>query len=397
MSLLVHPSDAIRGSTSTLLAGKRVVLGVSGSISAVRVVELARELLRHGADVVPVMTPSATRILHPNALEFATGHKPILELTGAVEHVDLLGDVLVVAPATGNTVSKMALGIDDTAVTTFATTHLGVRPVLVAPAMHRSMYQNPFLVENLRRLAAAGAVVLDPFFEEREAKLPDPLVIAEHAIRLAGPRTLAGKRVLVVGGASEEPLDAMRLVSNRSTGAMAAALAREAFRHGADVTCWWGRASVDAPAWLTVRRFATVADVLALAPQAKDFDAVLVPAALSDFGPSAAKGKLPSRAGDLDLTLSPLPKAVRALREAFRGALVPFKAEAGLDDAALAERARTSLAENRAAFVVANDVASAGASDARVLLVDAKRADAVEGTKDVVARAILARLAEALA
>src|ERR1041384_2209252 len=115
----MHPVENTRGTLSQHLAGRRIVLGVCGSIAAVKTVELARELIRHGADVVPVMTDAATRILHPDALEFATGHKPVLRLTGAVEHVSLLGDVkgkadlLLVAPGTANTVSKMALGIDD--------------------------------------------------------------------------------------------------------------------------------------------------------------------------------------------------------------------------------------------------------------------------------------------
>ncbi|MEA3165201.1 MAG: phosphopantothenoylcysteine decarboxylase / phosphopantothenate---cysteine ligase, partial [Thermoplasmata archaeon] len=109
-----HPVENIRGSLSHHLEGRRIVLAVCGSIAAVKAVELARELIRHGADVVPVMSASATRILHPDALHFATGHQPIVRLTGAVEHVSLLGDVpgkadlLLVAPATANTVSKMA-------------------------------------------------------------------------------------------------------------------------------------------------------------------------------------------------------------------------------------------------------------------------------------------------
>lgn len=127
---MVHTSETIRGTASTTLSGRRIVLGVAGSIAAVKTVELARELIRHGADVLPVMTGAATRLLHPDALEFATGNKPVLGLTGAVEHVDAFGpggeaDLLLVAPATANTIAKMALGIDDTALTTYASVALG--------------------------------------------------------------------------------------------------------------------------------------------------------------------------------------------------------------------------------------------------------------------------------
>ncbi|HVL49572.1 MAG TPA: bifunctional phosphopantothenoylcysteine decarboxylase/phosphopantothenate--cysteine ligase CoaBC [Candidatus Thermoplasmatota archaeon] len=393
----MHPSDVIRGAASDLLAGKRVILGVSGSISAVRAVEVAREIIRHGADVIPVMTPSAERIIHPDALEFATGHRTITRLTGAVEHVDLKGDLMVVAPATGNTVAKIALGIDDTPVTTFATTHLGVAPVLIAPAMHGTMYENPFLVGHLERLRAAGVEVLDPVFEERKAKLADPVAIAEHAVRLAGPRTLKGRRVLVVAGSTEEPLDAMRVVSNRGTGAFGAALAREAFRLGAEVELWWGRASVEPPAWIPTKRFATVADLLTLAPEARRFDAVVMPAAVSDWAPAAPqRGKIPTSEGETVVRLAPTPKVAKAIRAAFDGALVTFKAESGLAPDALAARAREALAANGAAFVVANDVANAGRAEASVLVVDAKGVAPLAGPKDRVARGILDRLAKVL-
>jgi phosphopantothenoylcysteine decarboxylase/phosphopantothenate--cysteine ligase len=309
-----------------------------------------------------------------------------------VEH---LADLLVVAPCTGNSLSKIALGIDDTPVTTFATTHVGVRPVLVAPAMDSTMYDNPFLQENVRRLKARGVHVLDPFLEERKAKLPDPIEIAEHAVRLAGPRALAGRRVLVIGGATEEPLDEMRVVTNRSSGATAAALAREAWRLGADVEAWWGRADERPPPWIPTRRFSTVADLLAAVPDARGFDAILVPAAISDYGPAPRPGKIPTAEGALRLDLAPLPKVVKALRDAFPGVLVAFKAESGLDEKALVEKARAALRANGASFVVANDVANAGRPEAFVLLVDERGVKPASGPKATVARAILARLAEA--
>jgi len=120
---MTHPCDDIRAAASSLLVGKTIVLGVTGSIAAVETVTLARELIRHGADVIPVMTDSACRILHPDALWFATGNRPVTILTGDVEHVQFCGqhehraDMLLVAPCTANTLSKIALGIDDTSVT----------------------------------------------------------------------------------------------------------------------------------------------------------------------------------------------------------------------------------------------------------------------------------------
>jgi len=173
-----HPSADIRGSLGGELAGKTIVLGVTGSVAAVRSSDLARLLIRHGADVRPVMTRAACELIHPNLLEWATGHKPVVELTGAIEHVDLVGnvpvraDLLLIAPATANTVGKMACGIDDSPVTTFFTTAFGEGvPTVLVPAMHQSMYHHPFVVENLAKLERAGVRVLLPRVEEGKAKI----------------------------------------------------------------------------------------------------------------------------------------------------------------------------------------------------------------------------------
>lgn len=398
----MHPADRLRGQSSRLLEGKTVVLGVTGSIGAVRTVELARELLRHGARVVPVMSKDATKILHPYALEFATGVKPITEITGAVEHVSLLGrgegkaDLYLIAPCTGNTLSKIALGIDDSTVTTFAATAVSANPILIAPAMHDTMYDNPFLVENIRRLREAGIEVMEPLIEESKAKLPEPETIVEHALRLLGPGTLRGKRVLVVNGATHEPIDSMRVVSNRSTGHMGASLVREAFRMGADVTHWFGHGDLRALPQVPTRRFSSVDDLLRLAPEARGFDAILVPAAISDFGPAAAEGKIPSDGEAPTLRLRALPKVVHELRKHSEGALVTFKAESGVGEAQLVERARRSLQKAGGRFVVANLLDEVTRTDSRALLVDEKDAAPVSGTKDEVARAVLARLAREL-
>src|SRR5271169_1039751 len=165
----MHPSRVIRGRRSELLAGRKVVIGISGSIAAVEVPRIARELIRHGAEVRAVMSAEATRIITPEAIQFATGHPPVLQLSGDVEHVQLLGpgegraDLLLIAPATANTLSKIAHGIDDTPVTTFASVALGGGvPVLIAPAMHAHMGQNPAIRENLARLRSWGVQVVAP-------------------------------------------------------------------------------------------------------------------------------------------------------------------------------------------------------------------------------------------
>jgi phosphopantothenoylcysteine decarboxylase/phosphopantothenate--cysteine ligase len=175
-----HPSADIRSTLGTELEGKTIVLGVTGSVAAVKAPDLARLLLRHGADVRPVMSRAATELIHPNLMEWATGHRPITELTGAIEHVDLVGnvpvhaDLLLIAPATANTIGKMAAGIDDGPVTTFFTTAFGEGvPVVVVPAMHGPMYDHPFVADNLAKLERAGVRVLLPRLEEGKAKIAD--------------------------------------------------------------------------------------------------------------------------------------------------------------------------------------------------------------------------------
>lgn len=398
----MHPSDAIRGSSSRLLEGRHVVLGVTGSISAVKSVELARELIRHGARVTPVMTREAEAILHPNALEFATGVAPVTRITGLVEHVrDMHADLLLVAPATGNTVSKMALGVDDTPVTTYFTALPDKSRCIVAPAMHDTMWDSPFLSENVERLRRAGVTVLDPVFEEGKAKLAEPVDVVEHVLRRLGPMTLRGRRVLVINGSTVEPLDEMRVISNKSTGRMGAALVEEAFRLGADVTHWFGHGHLDrVPRLVPTRRFVTVADLLRLVDEelaSGAFDAVLMPAAISDFGPAPQGGKIPSERERVTIELTALPKVVRRVREVFDGALVPFKAESGAAEKDLVERARLSVSRHRAAFVVANDLRGVGVSETSAFLVDERDVTPVRGLKHDVARAILDRLARALA
>ena len=392
----MHPVENIRGSLSSHLDGRRIVLAVSGSIAAVKAVELARELIRHGADVVPVMSDAATRILHPDALEFATGHKPITRLSGQVEHVALLGkvperaDLLLVAPATGNTVAKMALGIDDGPVTTMATVALGSGvPIVVAPAMHQVMLDQPILDAHRKSLTKLGVTWIEPTRAENKAKLADPEAIAEHVMhRLANdpakPGPLAGQRALVVSGATAEPLDPVRVLTNLSSGQSGHLIATELARLGADVTLWQGHATRPVPGHLEGRtvRFATHADLMRLArgKGVPAFQHIWMPAAIGDYGAKPAKGKIPSGQSALTLELGPLPKVAEALRKAApKATLVAFKAES--DGKTLVARAQERLKRYKAQYVVANLAASFGSDDTDLHLVHAGGHERFAGPK----------------
>lgn len=368
------------------LLGKTVVLAVTGSIAAVETVKLAHALRRRGAEVQAVMTAAAAGIVHPDALTYATGRLAITRITGLVEHVLYCGeggaaDLLLVAPCTANTIGKMASGIDDTPVTTFVTTALGRgMPVVVAPAMHESMYRHPAVAENLRRLRSWGIDVVDPKVEEGKAKVADIDTVVLHAARAVSGRPLSGKRVLITSGACAEPLDDVRVLTTRSTGQMGRALALEAFRLGADVTV------VHAGSFPCVRNVhATTAVEMhqAVLRVCRDdgVDIYVSAAAVSDFAPERREGKIPS-GSPLTVRLNPLPKIIDEVMAAFHPVTVAFKL--GWHEE---ERARAML-EAGAKMVVVNTPVAMGAAEGSFRIMTAGGVTEVTGSKEEVAAAV---------
>jgi len=370
------------------LKGKTIVLGVTGSIAAVETVLLAHELRRHGAVVQAVMSAAACGIVHPDALTYATGREAIVRCTGMVEHVLYCGeggcaDLLLVAPCTANTVGKIACGIDDTPVTTFATTALGRgMPVVVVPAMHESMYRHPAVVANLERLRAWGVDVVPPRIEEEKAKIAGIEEIVLHAERARSGRPLAGKQVVITSGACAEAVDDVRVLTTRSTGQMGRALALEAFRLGAEVTV------VHAGRFPCVRNVhvETAEEMMAAAlEEAKGADIYISAAAISDFKPERAKGKIPSGTATT-IRLDPLPKVLDAVLGVFSGTAVAFKL--GWDEEA---RAKAMLASG-VAMVVTNTPPAMGAAAGEFVIMTTERSERVTGTKEEVAAAIWSAL-----
>ncbi len=389
----MHPAKRIHAAKSEKLKGKQIVLAVTGSIAAVETVKLSRDLIRHGAEVVPVLSKDAMEIVHPNALHFATGREPILRIDGSVPYIELVGtdgtaDLLLIAPATSNTIAKVAMGIDDTVVTTFAQNALGAGiPIVIAPAMHETMYNNPLIAAHIKTLEKLGVEFVTPKFEEEKAKLADTEEIVERVIRRIGTRELEGKRVVVVTGSTVEPIDDVRIVTNRSSGETGVELAKVAFEKGADVELWLGRHHTVAPKYLPTKSFETTEDLLALA-DSLDADICVVPAAISDFSPKKSKGKIPSRAGAITLELSPTPKILPALRKGAK-VLVGFKAEAGVSASELKSRAQALMKEVGLDLVVANDVSKVGRGTTSLLLLDRKgNGETFDGAKSLAAEKI---------
>ncbi len=397
----MHPSEAIRGALSDKLSGKTVVLGVAGSIAAVETVKLARELIRHGADVIPVMTRAATDIVHPNALQFATGHNPITLIDGSVPYVDLCGEggsahLLLIAPSTANTLSKIAHGIDDTTVTTFATAALGSGlPLVIAPAMHASMWKHPIVAENIQRLRDLGVAFVEPLMEERKAKMAPIDAVVAHAIRALGPRDMAGKRVTVIAGATEEAVDEVRLVTNRSSGATGIELAVRAFERGAEVSLWLGRHSVEVPSYLPTAAFGTTKSLIQMVPDL-DCHICAVPAAISDYAPERVEGKISSGEASLSLELYPTPKVIAAIRDESDCFLLSFKAVSGLSEKDLEKEARARLKEGVSDAIVANDVGDVTPTETKVLIVTKAGTEVFAGPKGEAADRIWSAVVDAL-
>lgn len=368
------------------LSGKTVVLAVTGSIAAVETVKLTHALRRRGAEVQAVMTEAATGIIHPDALTYATGRPVITRISGLVEHVLYCGeggaaDLLIIAPCTANTIGKIACGIDDTPVTTFATTALGRgMPVVIAPAMHESMYRHPGVAENLERLSSWGIDVIDPKIEEGKAKIADNDVIVLHAERALSRRPLAGKRVLITSGACIEPLDDVRVLTTRSTGRMGRELALEAFRLGADVVV------VHRGLFPCVRNIhATTAADMHLAViricQDEGVDIYVSAAAISDFAPERLEGKIPS-GSPLTVKLKPLPKIIDEVMATCHPVTVAFKL--GWDEE---ERAKTML-DAGLHMVVLNAPPVMGAEEGSFSIMTTGGIVEVSGSKEEVSAAV---------
>lgn len=397
------PSD-ITGSVSDTLAGKTIVVAVTGSIAAVRVVDLIRDLIRRGAAVHCVMSSAAEQIIHPYALEYASSNPVIREITGNVEHVHFCGvggeaDLLLVAPATANTIGKMACGIDDTPVTTFATTALGSgKSVAVVPAMHEAMYRHPAVIKNIESLRGMGVFLIDPHIEEGKAKIADNAAIVWAVERLLGPGDLAGKRIVITSGSNAEAVDSIRVLTNRASGKTGVALALEARRRGADVTLVH-RFVQELPVRQVYAESAIQMRDAVMAELEMGCHALISAAAVADYTLDRQEGKIKS-GQELTIHLKPTPKIIKSVRDAHPHLkIIGFKAETGVSDEELVSRAQRSLEGVSLDLVVANDVSRGGmgTEENRVIIIDRQgRRREAAGKKSQIAGAIIDSLVEVL-
>jgi phosphopantothenoylcysteine decarboxylase/phosphopantothenate--cysteine ligase len=401
----MHPSQDLFGQKSNKLSGKAIILGVTGSIAAVETVKLIHEMLRHGAQVIPVMTKAATEILDPNALLYASGIEPITKLTGEIEHVKYCGqtksqaDLLLIAPCTANTISKIANGIDDTTVTTFATTAIGSKiPILILPAMHGSMYEHPIIQKNINKLENKKLNIefLQPTKSENKYKLPSNEEIIAHIIRKLWRPDLKNKRVLIISGATVEKIDDMRILTNRSTGATGVALAEQAYLRGAEVSVWVGNSTKRLSSYLDTQYFQSTSElkvmVSNLTGSGKNFyDIIIVCAAISDYTMAEPKkGKITSGKKALKLELKPTDKIIPIIvKRSPKSFLVGYKAEAKIKETELLNRAKDRLVKWKLNMIVANDLENVTEDKTKIIIINSNL-DSIKksGKKSEIAEAI---------
>jgi phosphopantothenoylcysteine decarboxylase/phosphopantothenate--cysteine ligase len=364
-----HVSKDIMYTKSEILKGKKIALCITGSVAAIQCPIIARELMRHGAEIYTVMTESSLNLITDDLMHWATGNKVVTKLDGTTQHILLAGahpnhvDLVLIAPCTANTISKIANGIDDTPVTTIASTAFGANiPIAIVPAMHESMYKHIIVAENIEKLKKIGVAFIGPRIEEGKAKMAKVDDVVARTINLLTKRNdLEGLKILVTAGGTREFIDPIRFVGNPSSGRMGIELALEAEARGAYVTLIYGVGTVTPPEHIKTLRVETgkeMLDVITNELKKEKYDIMIHPAAISDYGPVNTEfSKIPSNKGDLEICFKPVPKIVREVRKIDKELyLVGFKAETKVSDEELIERAYKRLRETKMNLIVANDI-----------------------------------------
>ncbi len=356
----------------------KIILCVTGSIAAVEDLKLVHELQRHGFDVQCFMSESAADIITPLSMEFATGKPVVTKLTGKVEHVrDAQADLILVAPATANTISKFAGGIADTSVTTLLLTASGYgTPILFVPSMHLAMYEAIEKTVNKIKAEHPEAYFIEPVNQENKAKFPDKHDIVLEVERLLSEHKLSGLNVLVTTGGTFEAMDSMRGVTNRSSGKMGVEIAKEAYRQGANVKIICGSMHTHVPSLLERIDVESTRQMMNIVvDHIPDSDVYVSAAAISDFEiDGVSQGKISSDE-DITIKFTKLPKILEEIKQMNPSTfIVGFKAEAGLSEDELIEKATNRMIKYDTDLMVANDIlvenGGPGSDNNEVYLID---------------------------
>jgi len=381
-----HPSLDIVSSDGVELSGKRIVLCVAGSVAAYKAIELARLLMRHGADVTCVTSNAATKLIQPDYFKWATGNEVITKLTGELEHIRLAdynkSDLVIVYPATANTLGKLANGIDDTPISTVLTVGFGSKiPILMCLAMHDSMYENSAVKKNIQFLKNKIEFI-SPQMIEGKAKASEPEDVLEYVLKKFGfSSALQNKKVLMTAGPTIEHIDPVRVITNQSTGKTGVSLASELISAGAKVTLVYGPGEEKPPKGAKIINVLSSKEMLNAVKTElkKKFDIVIMTAAVADYIPiNPSKNKIKSSKNEIKISLKKAPKIIDQIKKYQKNVLlVGFKAETNLTKNQLIKSAQKKLKESSSDMIVANDIGSSrykkNPHNNQVIIVDSKK------------------------
>ncbi|MCR4335566.1 MAG: bifunctional phosphopantothenoylcysteine decarboxylase/phosphopantothenate--cysteine ligase CoaBC [archaeon] len=367
---------------------KTVVLGMCGSIACVRAFDLVRLLRKKGFNVQVLMSKGAEGIITKDSMEWASGNEVITKITGKVEHVKFfgkkgIGDLMLIAPATANTISKIAMAIDDTPITTFATIAIGSKkPVLICPAMHEPMYEHPIVQKNIELLEKEKRIrIIEPLVEEEKAKLASVEKIVLEVERALGKKKLEGKKALIGSGATYSKIDSMRIITNLSSGKMGKALEHEFLVNGAEVSLVEGTEHTKFYSQIIKKLY-------------EGFDYFILPAAINDFEVRENRNKL-SSGKKISLELTPTKKLLSEVRVKFPELkIIAFKAETNKTKKQLEKIGKDFLKKQKIEMVVVNDVSKnpAGSDESEMVIVSKGKTVFVNGAKEKIAEKIITKM-----
>ncbi len=356
-----------------MLTGKTVLLGVSSSIAAYKICNLARMLTKLGADVHVAMTPNAQNFVHPLTFETLTQHKCLIDTFDrnfeySVEHVSIAkkADVAVIAPATANVIGKIANGIADDMLTT--TVMACTCKKIIAPAMNHNMFHNPIVQDNLEKLKKFGYEIIEPvkgMLANRDigdGKLPDEETLLEYIVReIAFEKDMAGKKILVTAGATRESIDPVRFITNHSSGKMGYAIARAAMLRGADVTVVAAHTDVEPPMFVNVVPVQSAEDMFnAVTERSDDMDIIIKAAAVADYTPvTTADSKIKKSDGDMKIELKRTKDILKHLGQNRREG--QFICGFSMETDNVIENSRKKLSSKNVDMICANSLRTAGA------------------------------------
>ncbi len=358
----------IFGSKGSELSGKRILIGVTGSIAAIEVPHLVREILRYSGEPIVVLSDEAKRFVTSESLTWCMDKDPITRISGLSEHVKWVStteykvDIGIICPATANTIAKVANGVADGPVTLSALSIIGAQiPLLVVPIAHTVLLENPITKKNITYLKKQGIQFLSGVEEEEKYKFPSLDRLISKILQILHPtQQLQGKKFLVTGGATREYLDDVRFLSNPSTGYSALQLAKALKKHGANIHLIFGEGNS-----LDIGKIPIPVDVVQSTNDmyeavlenlsTNNFDGFISVAAVSDYKPQYQTGKIASRKEDLVLELVPTIKIIEQIRNQFPDLfIVAYKAEVGISKDQLIERGQNFLDRYKLNIVCAN-------------------------------------------